>query len=223
MPHFTGFPSEGLAFLATLGTKDKAWFDDHRSTYEDHVVAPVKAFVASLGDWLAAEVSPTITAVPRTNGSIAPINNDLRFNPDRSPYKDHLLLRFWDGEQKRLAPTLWVRVSPEGTGFATGAALPDLDRWRSRIADERTGRPFEEALAALQKGRDLDVVGQDYKRVPSPYDEDHPRADLLRHKSFQARWSEPNPKTIDRASYVAWCGRRLAAAAPLHHWFTTNL
>lgn len=91
---FAGFTPEGLQFLQDLGQADKAWFDEHRQTYADAVVAPTKAFVVALGERLDAEVSPMSVYQPKANGSIAPINNDLRFSPDKSPYKDHLLLRF---------------------------------------------------------------------------------------------------------------------------------
>ena len=94
---FSGFPVEGLAFLTDLGSgRDKAWFDERRKRYDTDVVGPAKAFVAAMGDALGERFGAEITAIPRTNGSIAPINNDLRFSPDRTPYKDHLLFRFWE-------------------------------------------------------------------------------------------------------------------------------
>lgn len=221
---FSGFPREGLEFLTTLGTKDKTWFDANRSTYEQAVVGPTKAFVAVLGERLAEEISPGIVAQPKTNGSIAPINNDLRFSPDRPPYKDHLLLKFWDGDNKKTAPTLWVRISEADVGFASGAPIPSVERWRELVADESTGGELAAILTELGRGRKLDVAGQDYKKVPSPYDENHPRADLLRHKQgIQARWPEPTPASVTRASFVDWCMKRLLACVGLHHWFTANL
>ncbi|MDH3302624.1 MAG: DUF2461 domain-containing protein [Acidimicrobiia bacterium] len=221
---FSGFPREGLEFLTVLGTKDKAWFDRNRSTYDRAVVGPTKAFVTALGERLADEISPGIVAQPKTNGSIAPINNDLRFSPDRAPYKDHLLLKFWDGENKKTAPTLWVRISETDVGFASGAPFPSVERWRELVADESTGAQLDAILTELGRGRKLDIAGRDYKRVPNPYDENHPRADLLRHKNaIQARWPEPTPASVTRASFVDWCMRRLTACADLHHWFTANL
>ena len=221
---FSGFPREGLEFLTVLGTKDKAWFDEHRKTYDRSVVAPTKAFVTAIGERLAAGIAPGIVAQPKTNGSIAPINNDLRFSPDKSPYKDHLLLRFWEGADKKLAPTLFLRIGADDVGFASGAPLPDIERWRALIDDDRTGEPFAEALATLAKRRALDIAGDGYKRVPKPYPEDHPRADLLRIKGgFQARWSEPAPASISGPKFVDHCMKRLEACADIHHWFVENL
>jgi uncharacterized protein (TIGR02453 family) len=220
---FTGFPAEGLSFLTTLGGKDKRWFDANRSLYQEAVVAPTKAFVVDLGQRMAEEISPNIVAQPKTNGSIAPINNDLRFSPDRNPYKDHLLLKFWEGENKKAAPTLWVRISEQDVGFASGAPIGSPERWRELI-DGEPGAELAAILAGLGKGRHLDVAGQDYKKVPRPYPEDHPRANLLRHKDgLQARWPEPTPASISKASFVDWCLRRLLLCADLHRWFTSNL
>ena len=220
---FSGFPREGLEFLTALGSKDKAWFDENRKTYEQSVVAPTKAFVVALGERLT-EVAPGIVAQPKTNGSMAPINNDLRFSPDRAPYKDHLLLRFWDGDNKKTAPTLWVRISEDSTGFASGAPFPSVDRWRELVADDTTGGELDAILTTLGRRRSLDVAGREYKKVPKPYDQDHPRADLLRHKhALQARWSEPTPASITKSAYVGWCMKRLGACSDLHHWFAANL
>ena len=220
---FDGFPEEGLAFLKMLGTKDKAWFDKNRKTYDAMVVAPTKEFVSSLGNELASSFAPAIEARPKTNGSIAPINNDLRFSPDKSPYKDHLLLRFWEGANKKTAPTLFVRLSADAVGFATGAMLADLDHWRALIDDDTTGKTLAAAITKLGKGRELDVAGEGYKKVPKPYDQDHARASLLRHKMFQARWSEPLPASVTTSKFVGHCAGRLEKCSDIHRWLVSHL
>ena len=221
---FTGFPQEGLDFLRELGQQDKPWFDANRAVYDEHVVAPTKAFVTAIGERLADSFAPAINAVPKVNGSIAPINNDLRFAPDKSPYKDHLLLRFWEGADRRTSPTLFLRVGADDVGFAVGAALTSLEVWRERLDDAATGEALTEALATLGKGRSLDLAGDGYKRVPKPYDEDHPRATLLRFKGgFQARWAEPVPASITGRKFTDHCMKRLARCADVHRWLVDNL
>ena len=220
---FNGFPKEGLDFLSELGSQNKQWFDANKKTYQSTVVAPTKAFVSALGDRLADGMAPAIVAQPKTNGSIAPINNDLRFSPDKPPYKDHLLLKFWEGENKKIAPTLHLRLSADDVGFSTGAMLPDLDRWRELIDDDASGAPLAAALEELGKGRALDIAGEGYKRVPKPYPADHPRAGLLKHKMIQARWPEPLPDSVHTAEFVGFCADRLEACADVHRWFVSHL
>lgn len=224
MSEFTGFPEEGMKFLTTLGTKDKAWFDENRHVYDTQVVPQAKAFVTAMGEALHDRISPAIEAQPKTNGSIAPINNDVRFSPDASPYKDHLMFRFWEGPHKKAAPMLMVRMSPaDGVGFASGMFLHDLDLWRSKIDDDKTGKAFAADLSQLVKSTKAEVVGEGLKRVPKPYAEDHPRGDLLRHKGFQVRWLEDTPKSISSVKFVDWCANRLVKLADVHHWLVQNL
>lgn len=117
-----------------------------------------------------------------------------------------------------------VRMSPtDGIGFASGIMLADLDLWRGKIADDKTGKAFAAALAKLVKSTNADVVGEELKKVPKPYDEDHPRGDLLRHKGFQVRFLEKTPSSISSPSFVEWCGDRLVKMADVHRWLVENL
>lgn len=205
-----------------LGTKDKAWFDGGRAEYQDTVVAPAKAFVHAMGDVLAEGSFPLIQALPKVNGSMAPINNDLRFKPDAAPYKDHLMFKFWEGPDKKTAPTLWVRLHPtDGIGFASGMAIPNLERWRVSI--DQQGEPLAAAIDALQSELDAELAAGGLKRVPKPYAADHPRELLLRAKGFQVRWIEPTPPAIGSAGFVDFCATELERLAPVHHWLAEHL
>lgn len=223
MTGFDGFPAGGLELLTQLGDgKDKAWFAERRTQYDADVAMPAKAFVSAMGDSLSDRFEAEITAVPKANGSIAPINNDLRFSPDKSPYKDHLLFRFWEGAEKKTSPTLFVRLSESRIGLASGVLLPDIERWRAAI-DAPAGAELALALAELGRTRDLEVDGQGYKRVPKPFTEDHARADLLRHKGgFQARWVVDAPSMVSDAGFVEWCTDQLAEAAAVHGWLVDH-
>jgi len=224
MSDFAGFPQVGLDFLAELGSKDKSWFDENRKTYDAHVVKPAKAFVVALGDVLRDEISDAIEAQPKANGSIAPINNDLRFSPDASPYKDHLMFRFWEGPVKKTSAMLMVRVHPTaGVGFASGMNFASLDDWRAKIDDDKTGQPLVDAIDAVVKTTGADVVGEGLKRVPKPFDPDHVRGDLLRHKGLQVRFIEKTPKIITKPEFVDWCAKRLDRTADVHHWLVQHL
>lgn len=223
MSEFGGFPSEGIDFLGKLPGRDKVWFQKHRALYQEALVEPSKAFVVALGHRLQEEVSGGIVAQPRANGSIAPINNDVRFSKDKSAYKDHLLFRFWEGRDKKTAPTLFVRIDPQGIGFATGAAFASVERWRKAVAGDGTGAALTRSMAKLSKGRSVEVVGAELKRVPAPYPADHPRGDLLRHKMLQIRWSEPAPKALGSARFVDWSLTRLRACQEVHAWLVEHL
>ena len=217
------FTPEARDFLRELPSRDKAWFEANRAAYQALIAEPARAFVETVTSGLQAELSPAITGVARVNGSISPINRDIRFSADKTPYKDHLLFRWWEGEEKKTAPMLFVRLAADEVGFATGAPLPSLERWREAVDAEATGAPLASAIAALVAETGADVAGADYKRVPKPYAPDHPRADLLRHKWLQVRWPEPFPEDMGAAAFAPWCVRQLLRGADVHRWLVEHL
>jgi len=219
---FTGFSASGLSFLTALGDQDRDWFQAHKKQYDAEVAQPAKDFVDAMSALLQEHVSPLVVGQPKTNGSIAPINNDLRFNPDAAPYKDHLLLKWWEGGDKKTAPTLWVRLSEEQVGFASGIALGDVDRWRASVGGD-DGAALAAALSTLGDRFDIDVAGQALKKVPKPWPDDHPRADLLLHKMFQVRWPEPTPPSVGSAEFADFCADRLALLGDVHAWLRDHL
>ena len=226
MTSFDGFSKAGMSFLAELGEQDKPWFDANRAVYDAEVVPAAKAFVLAMGEYLRANVSSAIEAQPKTNGSIGPINNDLRFSPDASPYKDHLMFRFWEGPVKKTSAMLMVRVHPtDGVGFASGMNFANVDGWRTAIGDDTTGAAFARALDAVVSDTKADVVGAGLKKVPKPFDQDHPRGDLLRHKGLQVRFIQKPPRgLLHKPTFVDdFAGPRLLQLADIHHWLVANL
>lgn len=215
------FPAEARDFLRELPTRDKTWFDANRPAYQALIAEPAKALVEAVATDLQNELSPAIVGVPRVNGSISPINRDIRFSADKTPYKDHLLFRWWEGDEKKTAPTLFVRLASDEVGFATGVMLPSLDRWRELVDAEATGAPLASAIGALVAESGADVAGIEYKRVPKPYPADHPRADLLRCKWLQVRWMEPFLE--DGSDFAPWCARHLLRCADVHRWLVEHL
>jgi len=225
MSNFTGFSPEALGLLGALPLGNPAWYAENKSEVTARLITPARALVEDLGARLRTDLSPGIEAQPKVNGSISPLNEDLRFAPDKPPYRDYLMLNFWDGSPKKLAPTVRVRIHPEGIGFGGGAAFDPrgLERWRAAVADDRTGAALEAALAPLRTLPDAEIAGEGLKRVPAPYPADHPRGDLLRYKMVQARWQEPVPAEFQDARFVEWCLERLLRFEALHHWLLKHV
>lgn len=220
--HFTGYPIGALALLATIGSGDRDHFRAHRDEYTAHLLDPTRALVRDLAEPLQ-EVSPGITAVPAVNGSISPINNDARFHAV-PPYKDYLLLRFWEGEDKANSPTVFVRISPDGIGFGAGwrFAGGDVQRYRRAVAGP-AGAELVAIVADLTSRTRGEIIGDELKRVPTGYDSDGPAADLLRRRQLGVTWTEPVPKSIHTARFVPWCARRITPATDLFRWLRDNV
>jgi hypothetical protein len=85
-------------------------------------------------------------------------------------------------------------VSLDGGGQIAGCGRHSIDpsqlvQFREALDAPRSGGQVVAMVAALRKKK-YEVAGQELKRVPPPYPQDHPRGELLRHKRliYWRRW-----------------------------------
>ena len=225
---FSGFPSAGLDFLAGLAADNsKRYFDAHRETYEKSLLEPARDFVVALGDELERRISPGIHAEPRVNGSIFRINRDTRFSRDKTPYKTHLDLFFWEGAgRSRECPGFFFRLGPDVLLLGAGLHRFDgrlLDAYRDAVAADAPGRALETALADAARGGGVEIGGKSYKRVPQGFDPAHPRAELLKHDGLYVWTETAPPKVVQEAGLVTWCAGRYERLTPVHRWIVDTL
>jgi len=205
---FTGWKGDFKGyFLGLRANNNKPYFEAHREQYVHEIKAPLLALLADL----EPEFGPP--------NRVARPNRDIRFSADKSPYKLNI---YADVERGG-----YVALDAEGLVAAGGRYMVDdgqLKRLRAAIAGDRSGKELVAIVEELRK-KGYGVEGQELKRVPPPYSQDHPRADLLRHKRliYFKRWPvEPwiaTAKARDRvakawrdgAALEAWCARHVDA------------
>ncbi len=178
---FAGWPKPALQFFHGLKKDNsKAFFEAHRQVYEEQVRQPMEALLAEIERDLGPDIEVKIFR----------LNRDLRFSPDKRPYKEHLGAYLSSG-----ATGLYLQVSADGLYVAIGTheLAPDqLTRYRDAVAG-KNGEKLARIVAALtQEG--YEVTEPSFKRVPTGYPADHPRGDLLRCKGLMAsrNW-KPGP------------------------------
>lgn len=218
---FRGFSHGTVAFWQELRqNNDKLWFDRHEARYRRDVLEPSRDFVVAMGERLR-ELAPLVRADPRVNGSLFRIYRDTRFSPDKSPYKTHMGLWFWDGEGARMACSgFYFQLEPPNVMVAAGIyRLPKelLEAYREAVADDRRGPALAAAVAAIEAAG-LAVGNERYRRVPRGCDPGHPRARLLRFDGLYAFTEEPIPPALFGEGLVEWCFERWAPMLPLHEW-----
>jgi uncharacterized protein (TIGR02453 family) len=205
---FTGFPAAALDFYDDLEMDNtKTYWTAHKHVYEESVRAPMAALLAELEDEFG------------TAKMFRPYR-DVRFAKDKSPYKTH------QGAFIDVGPaTGWyVQVAAPGVRVGAGfyeASSERLARLRTAIDDNRRGRQLEKLLADLTTAG-WTVGGDCLKTSPRGYDPDHPRIELLRHKSLTVGKSygfEPVIHTPELATQVRADWR---ATKPLITWLTDN-
>jgi uncharacterized protein (TIGR02453 family) len=193
---------------------NREWFQKNRSRFESLVRDPALAFIDDIGPALQ-QITPHLIADPRpVGGSLFRINRDVRFSPDKSPYKTSLAMSFGYGRTRHgPEPSFYLQLQPGETFAGGGIYMPDtptLKRIRDAIVNESdswkrvTGGAFSPAVAPM---------GAMLKRPPQGYDADHPLIEDLKRKSYvwHVMFSEASVCASDfMESYVAAC----TAAAP---------
>ncbi|MEU4803222.1 DUF2461 domain-containing protein [Actinosynnema sp. NPDC023587] len=203
---FTGFGEYAIDFFDGLESDNsKAYWDDHKHTYQSDVRAPMEALLAALEPEFG-------------KGKVFRPYRDVRFSKDKTPYKNYC-----GGvvEPGRGSGAHYVQISPEGLFVGGGSfamASDQLARFRESVLDDVRGRALEELLAELT-GDGWEVRGARLKRAPRGIDVEHPRIELLKRKRlYLVRIWPPDdvlhePGCLDRVRrswhevtpFVEWC------------------
>jgi uncharacterized protein (TIGR02453 family) len=165
---FTGFPPESIQFFKQLAAhNNREWFLAHKDTYERACRGPMEALVAELE--------------PRFGKArISRINRDLRFSRNRAPYKTYIAAGVGGH---------YISLSPAGLYVGGGFRKPDpalLQRFRTAIDNDRTGRQIEGIVKSLRR-KGYEVASHEtLSSAPRGYAADHPRIGLLQMKDIFA-------------------------------------
>ena len=219
---FQGFSQDTARFYRDLVfNNNKEWFDDNRGLYDEKVLRPARLFVAAMGDRLVS-IAPGINADSRINKSIFRINRDTRFSRDKTPYKTHLGIWFWEGSGRRMDHSgFYFHVEPPNLRLGTGIyCFPRhlLTPYREAVDGAKTGARLENAIEKVMAAGDYKLGGSHYKRVPRRYPQDHPRGELLRHNGLTASVHRPIPKEFTSPELVDYCFEHFRAMLPIHEW-----
>ena len=221
---FEGFPDEGFRFFRELSVNNnREWFAQHKQDYIDYLQTPAVSLVVELGERLKSEF-PGIAYDLRTNGagSIMRIYRDIRFSKDKTPYKTHLGINFWEGPQKKTGPGFHLFMDAEGAAFYGGYhVFPKefLAAYRESVAKDVSGEKLRKALDDFGKNKGFEYGGEQLKKVPPAFDKDSPRGDLLRYKGLWLKSSKLDLKTLGSRKLIDTCATSAHAMGSVHHWF----
>ena len=221
-PSFSGFPKQTLTFFRNLAkNNDKLWFDSHREEYEKFVAAPSRDFVLALGDKLK-RISPAVHADPRTNQSIFRINRDTRFSHDKTPYKTHLGIWFWEGARPRMECSgFYFHLEPGRLMLGVGLYMfPKelLDLFRQSVVHPKHGPLLTKAVADIRKKKGYFWGNQSYKKTPPGYDPHHPNAEFLLYNGLHAGVELPISPEVYKPGLADLCFNHYKTLLPLHAW-----
>jgi len=205
---FTGFPAAALDFYDDLELDNtKSFWTAHKHVYEESVKAPMAALLAEL----EPDFGPAKLFRPY---------RDVRFAKDKTPYKTH------QGAFIDVAPaTGWyVQIGAPGVRVAAGfyeSNSERLARVRNAIDDDRRGKELEKLLAKLTAAG-WAVGGERLKTSPRGYDAEHPRIELLRHKSLTVGKSYGFEPVIHTPELAMLIRKDWQATKPLITWLSDH-
>ena len=179
------FTDETFAYLEELALhNERDWFNANRERYESAVREPALEFIRAMAPELR-RISPHFTASDKKQGgSLMRVFRDVRFSPDKTPYKTNIGIQFRHERAKDVhAPGFYIHIEPGRCFLGAGSWMPDKDAlaaYRTAVA-QRTAdwRKAQRRLGDWQLDR-----GQALKRPPRGFDADHPAIEDIKLKWF---------------------------------------
>jgi uncharacterized protein (TIGR02453 family) len=206
---FTGFADEAFEFYEGLERDNsKAYWTAHKKAYDEHVRDPMRA--------LLAELEPEFG-----DGKVFRPNRDIRFSADKSPYKTY------QGAIAGPAPGIGYYVQVDARGLMVGGGFhahsgAQVDRYRAAVDADSSGAELAAIVASL--GADgFAVVGERLKTQPRGISPDHPRVDLLRHKSLMELRRYGAPDWLATAAALDEVHASWGALVPLNDWIVAHV
>ncbi|MGZ4173642.1 MAG: DUF2461 family protein [Solirubrobacteraceae bacterium] len=210
---FDGFPSAAFSWLAGLAADNsKRYFALHRQTYDRDVRGALEALLEELADEFGGRVK------------VFRQHRDVRFSPDKSPYKTRTYGVILDRPGSHAA--LYAELSAAGLFAGTGyhvLASDQLARFREAVADSTRGPELGRAIAGAETAG-VEIFGEALKTAPRGYPRDHPRLRLLRHRSLIAgRRAAAGSEGIGRDAALRHTRDTWSACAPINAWLDANV
>ena len=203
---FSGWPAAAVEFFEGLrADNSKTYWTAHKQVYNECVHAPMAALLGEL----ESEFGP---------GRIARPHRDVRFSPDKSPYKTAIYATLEGGG--------YINVSADGLIVGNGyhmMATDQLDRYRNAVDAERTGTALAAIVDKLRNERIEAGGAEELRGAPRGYPKDHPRLDLLRHKGLIAWRQWPVASWLGTVQAKRRVVDFLRTTAPLQAWLDEHV
>ena len=191
----THFSPAAMSFLRGLARhNDRNWFNDRKRIYETELKAPMLALIDEITQSMA-EYAPE--HMRPAHKSMMRIYRDIRFSPDKRPYKTHLSA-WWTrrGMEKTSGGGFYIQIGPKICFLAAGVYMPERDQLlalRRWMAENH--REYNKQLNKLLKPRNsrnpaMDAIDPEaLSRMPKGFPSDHPADELLRARNWGVRCS----------------------------------
>lgn len=175
MDTFHDLVSGSRGFFAQLAANnDRDWFTAHKADYEAAVKRPAELLLDEIAGALSRDLDQP------TKPKLYRVYRDVRFSKDKTPYNTHLHMQ-WSMPDAPVS--YFFGAAAEYCKLGVGAMMfpkGSLASWRAHID---AGDDVVNEAAKLEAAG-WEVSEPELKRVPAPYDQDHPQAAHLKRKGL---------------------------------------
>jgi uncharacterized protein (TIGR02453 family) len=219
---FSGFSKQTIKFFKDLkNNNSKQWFEQNRDIFDNHVILESQLFVISMGQKLQ-KIAPDIVAIPKTDKSIFRIYRDVRFSKDKSPYKTHLGILFWEGPFKKMENSgFYFHLEPAKLFLGVGMhIIPKnlLQIYRESVIHSEYGLSLTKAIKKVEKNASYKIGWKQYKKTPRGFGEDHVNAEYLLYGGMGFQYEEPLPDMIYTKEILDYAYEKFKDMSPIHTW-----
>ncbi len=207
---FEGWPPEAVAWFEGLEQDNsRRYVETTREVYEACVKGPMLALLDEVEDEFGA-------------GKMFRPNRDVRFSPDKSPYKTQASAVV---RREGRGGAYYVEVSADGMLAGAGYYQlwrDQLGRFRQAVLEDGPG----DRLLGIVEGLERDgyrVSGEALKTAPRGFDRDHPRVRLLRHKGLAMFADQPPGTGVSTRQAFTHITTTWRAAGPLVDWLDEHV
>jgi uncharacterized protein (TIGR02453 family) len=206
-----------------FGPKVQKWFRDLEANNTREYFAASRAFFEqSIRDQMEALLTELTKKFP---GEVKLFrqNRDIRFSPDKSPYKTNTygIIHGSDVSGEGLYASISALGLVAGSGYHM-MTRDQLDRYREAVADANRGPALEKLVDQAQRAG-LELWGDSVATAPRGYPRDHERIDLLRRKGLSLGATLTYGRGISRADGLAFVTKTWRAAKPVSTWLDSHV
>jgi uncharacterized protein (TIGR02453 family) len=223
---FSGFSREAPQFLHELAAEmNKEWFEANKPRYQSLWVEPMTQLLEQLSGKIANAYAPIKLGPPK----LFRIYRDTRFSKDKTPYKTHVAGLIPVSKKKPVdggGSPIYLHIGIDDEWVGCGTYYFDdkqLVKWRKLVAADKTGKQIAAIVAKLRKSGYSVGGHDDYKKVPKPYAEDHPRAEFLKMRGLTAGFPEMPRGILHQPKLLDWLAKHCQTTAPMVKWLQTSL
>ena len=197
-----------LEFLKDLAANnDREWFAENKPRYNEALEAlkdAVDTLIAGLGAF------DDNVKYLQAKDCVYRIYRDIRFSPDKSPYKRHMAAYIARGGRKSICPGYYFHLQPGGESLLAGG-LYCMDSKMVKAARRAISDNAEEFLEVVGESSFKDTfvfAGDRLKRMPLGFEQDSSVAEYLKYKDFTVMHKLPDNFFNNEGwenQIVEWC------------------